>query len=89
LNDLREELTRAADEGLALNILVGAWRFAHEHELRLRIADAEYDLAKLPASTPHAMAYSAIDAGGAAWLVEAWIIVEPIEGGTPNGRGTY
>ena len=51
--------------------------------------DAEYDLAKLPASTPHAMAYSAIDAGGAAWLVEAWIIVEPIEGGTPNGRGTY
>ena len=51
--------------------------------------DAEYDLAKLPESTPHAMAYSAIDAGGAAWLVEAWVIVEPIEGGTPTGRGTY
>jgi len=51
--------------------------------------DAEYDLAKLPASTPHAMTYSAIDAGGAAWIVEAWVIVEPIEGGTPAGRGTY
>jgi len=50
---------------------------------------ARDDLAKLPASAPHAMAYSAIDAGGVAWLVEAWVIVEPIEGGAPAGRGTH
>ena len=51
--------------------------------------DAEFNLAKLPASAPHAAAYVAIDASGAAWLVEAWVIVEPIEGGTPAGHGTY
>lgn len=51
--------------------------------------DADFDLAKLPRSTPHATAYAVIDPDGVAWLVEAWVIVEPIEGGTPGGRGIY
>jgi len=52
--------------------------------------DAAFDLNKLPDSTPHATAYSAIDSGGVAWLVEAWVVVEPVEGRTIElGRGTY
>jgi hypothetical protein len=51
--------------------------------------DAELDLSKLPRSTPHATAYAVVDSEGVAWLVEAWVIVEPIEGGTPGGRGIY
>jgi hypothetical protein len=52
--------------------------------------DSRFDLSKLPDSTPRAMAYSAIDEDGTAWLVEAWVIVEPIEGRTIQpGRGTY
>ncbi len=51
--------------------------------------DAEFDLSELPASTPHAIAYSSIEANNVAWLVEAWVIVEPMEGGLPGGRGTY
>lgn len=53
-------------------------------------ADAAFDLRRLPDSTPHALAYSSIDAAGVAWLVEAWVIVEPIEGYTlQQGRGMY
>ena len=52
--------------------------------------NADFDLNKLPASTPHATAYSMIDAEGVAWMVEAWVIVEPIEGLSPNpARGVY
>ena len=51
--------------------------------------DVDFNLSKLSDSTPHATAYSMIDASGVAWWVEAWVIVEPIEGGTPGGRGTY
>jgi hypothetical protein len=51
---------------------------------------ANFDLSKLPASTPHATAYSMIDHEGVAWMVEAWVIVEPIEGLSPNpARGVY
>ncbi len=53
-------------------------------------ADAEFDLAKLPASTPHATTYAIVDANNVAWLIEAWMIVEPIEGRTlAAGRGAY
>lgn len=52
--------------------------------------DTEFDLAALPASTPRAIAYSAIDSDGNAWLVEAWVIVEPTEGSMlPPSRGAY
>jgi hypothetical protein len=51
--------------------------------------DTDFDLSRLPASTPRATAYAMIDPGNVAWLVEAWVIVEPIEGGTPSGRGAY
>jgi len=50
---------------------------------------AGFDLSKLPDSTPHAVTYSAIDDDNTAWLVETWLIVEPIEGGTPDDHGTY
>ena len=53
-------------------------------------ADAEFDLSQLPNSTPRATAYSIIDSANVAWLIEAWVIVEPIEGHTLEpGRGTY
>ena len=53
-------------------------------------ANAEFDLSRLPGSTPHAMAYAVIDANNVAWMVEAWVIIEPIEGRSPVwGRGTY
>ncbi|HLF29105.1 MAG TPA: transglycosylase SLT domain-containing protein [Anaerolineae bacterium] len=52
-------------------------------------ADTTFDLSELPASTPHATAYSLIDPNNVAWLIEVWVIVKPIEGGTPAGRGTY
>ncbi len=45
LDDLREQLPGASDERLAEAVLVGARRLAHEHQFRLRIADAEDDLA--------------------------------------------
>jgi len=51
--------------------------------------ESDFDLSKLPGSTPHATAYSLIGSDGVAWLVEAWVIVEPMEGGTPSGRGIY
>jgi hypothetical protein len=52
--------------------------------------NTQFDLAALPASTPRAATYSAIDADGNAWLIDAWVIVEPIEGRTLQfGRGTY
>jgi hypothetical protein len=51
--------------------------------------DSDFDLSELPASTPHATAYSIIDAGNVAWYVEAWVIIEPIEGSTSGGRGAY
>ncbi|HJW83896.1 MAG TPA: transglycosylase SLT domain-containing protein [Anaerolineae bacterium] len=53
-------------------------------------ADAGFDLSRLPDSTPHATAYSVVDTNNVAWLVEAWVIVEPIEGRSPVwGPGTY
>jgi len=52
--------------------------------------DADFALSRLPDSTPHGMAYSAIDANNVAWMVEAWVIVEPLEGRSPDwDRGTY
>jgi hypothetical protein len=52
--------------------------------------DVEFDRSQLSASTPHATTYAMIDANNVAWLVEAWVIVEPIEGRSPGwGRGTY
>lgn len=54
------------------------------------IQTADFDLSRLPDSTPHRTAYSAIDANNVAWMVEAWVVVEPIEGQSPGwGRGTY
>ncbi len=44
LDDLRQQLPGASDERLALEVLVGARRLADEHELRVRVADAEHDL---------------------------------------------
>jgi hypothetical protein len=41
---LREQLTGAADERLALHVFVGARRLADEHQVRVGIADAEDDL---------------------------------------------
>jgi hypothetical protein len=41
---LVEQLARLADERLALLVLVEARRFAHEHQVGIRIADAEDDL---------------------------------------------
>jgi hypothetical protein len=52
-------------------------------------ADSDFDLSRLPASTPHATAYSFIDDDGVAWLIEARVIVEPIEGRAPDGQGGY
>ncbi len=45
LDDLRQQLPGAADEGLALLVFVLARRLAHEHQPRLRMADAEHHLA--------------------------------------------
>ena len=39
-----QQLTGAAYEGLALRVFVGAGAFAHEHQFRAWIADAENDL---------------------------------------------
>ena len=44
LDDLRQQLPRAADERLALDVFVGARRLADEHQVGVRIADAEDDL---------------------------------------------
>src|SRR5262249_2573804 len=44
-DDLREQLSRAPDERLALRVLVRARPFADEDESRLRIADAEDEMA--------------------------------------------
>jgi hypothetical protein len=53
-------------------------------------AGADFDLSRLPDATPHTLAYSAIDANNVAWMVEAWVIVEPLEGRSPDWeRGTY
>ena len=42
--ELVEELPRLADERIALLVLVEARRLADEHQLRVRVADAEDDL---------------------------------------------
>jgi hypothetical protein len=53
-------------------------------------ANAEFDLARLPDSAPHATAFSAIGKSNTAWFIEAWVIVEPAEGRTINPeRGSY
>ena len=44
LDDLRQQLPGAADERLALDVFVGARRLAHEHQVGVRVADAEHDL---------------------------------------------
>src|SRR5688572_16798079 len=44
LDDLRQQLPGAADERLAALVFFFAGRFAHEHQPRLRIANAENDL---------------------------------------------
>jgi hypothetical protein len=44
LNDAREQLAGLAHERFALDIFIGARRFAHEHQRRGRIADAEHDI---------------------------------------------
>src|SRR4029079_17946714 len=44
LDDLREQLPGPADERLALQIFIGAWAFADEHQPSMRVADAEDDV---------------------------------------------
>ena len=44
LDDLRQQLPGAADERDPLHVLVGARRFADEHQIGGRVADAEHDL---------------------------------------------
>src|SRR5262249_31162834 len=44
LDDPGEQLTRLADEGQALLVLVGARRFAHEHQLGVRTSLPEDDV---------------------------------------------
>src|SRR5215469_14682771 len=41
LDDVGEELTRAADERLALRVFIGSRAFADKHQLRIGVADAE------------------------------------------------
>jgi hypothetical protein len=43
-NHVVEQLTRAADEGFALRIFVGARSFAHEHQFGMRVANSENDI---------------------------------------------
>jgi hypothetical protein len=43
-DDLRQQLPGAAHERKPLFVLVGARRFADEHQVSLRAADAEHDL---------------------------------------------
>src|SRR5262245_45105815 len=43
-DDLRQQLSRAADERLALNVFVCPWRLTHEHQIGVRVADTEDDL---------------------------------------------
>ena len=42
---LREQFSRAADEGLALTIFIVAGAFADENQIGFRVADAEDDVA--------------------------------------------
>ena len=44
LDDVGQQLTRAADERLAASVLVGAGRLADEHQIRVGIADAENEI---------------------------------------------
>ena len=44
---LVEELSGSADKGLTLQILLFARSFADEHDARLRLSDAEYDVASV------------------------------------------
>lgn len=95
----RSITARAGYDGRALK----AWTLVFETHMSIGVTridvlksdgtitiDANFDLSRLPASTPHSTVYSFIDADGIAWLVEAWAIVEPLEGLAPNpGRGVY
>ena len=44
LDHVGKKLAGATHEGFALHVLVGAWRFADEHQVCRGIADAEHDL---------------------------------------------
>src|SRR5262249_37249744 len=44
LNDVGQQLTRAADEWNALDVFVAARRLANEHQVGARVADAEHNL---------------------------------------------
>jgi hypothetical protein len=44
LDDLRQQLPRAPDKRLPLDVFVPAGRFADEHQVGIRIADAIHDL---------------------------------------------
>ena len=56
-DDSRQQLSRAADERNPLDVFVGAWSFADEHQVSLRIADAEHNL---PPPQPVQLALGAI-----------------------------
>jgi hypothetical protein len=46
-DDLGQKLPGPPDKWNPLQVFVGAWRFADEHQIGIRVADAEHDL--LPA----------------------------------------
>ena len=95
----RSITARAGYDGRALK----AWTLVFETRMSIGVTridvlksdgtitiDADFDLSRLPASTPHSTVYSIIDTDGIAWRVEAWAIVEPLEGLAPSpGRGVY
>ena len=90
LEHLREELARAADEGLALLVLLLARPLADEHEARLRAAGAEDDrgpaLAELAARAPGARRLHAPERGGGAAERLALRVAGPGRPG-PGGSG--
>jgi hypothetical protein len=43
-DDLRQKLSGSTNKGLSLRVLVSAWSFPNEHQVCMRIADAEHYL---------------------------------------------
>ena len=98
LDHLRQQLARAADERDPLDVLVGARRLADEHQIGVRIADAEHDLLapsvcslQREQSAPISVLTAARASAPALWIarlsdVEAWRSVES-RLGTPGRCG--
>src|SRR2546425_7644803 len=87
-DDLGQELAGAPDEGLALPVLVAAWRLAHENEARARAADAEHEVR----AVGRELAALAV-ADVSAQLLQRARRAEPrrreeVPGGRRHGRGT-